>query len=133
MIDWKPEYELGIAAIDEQHRTWIALMNQLIEAKRHPDRKTKIIEVLHQLVDYTRYHFDFEDELLRNTEFEETERHREQHVRFRRQAEELLARATSGDIPLASETLVKMRDWFFHHIHVEDRKYAEFLKSRIAA
>lgn len=69
-VKWEKKFELGIPAIDEQHRHLVGLCNQLHSetmSRRSPDGKAwrvALSEALRETVSYTRTHFHLEEKLM---------------------------------------------------------------------
>ena len=78
-ITWKPEYDLGIHIIDEQHRGVVSIINSLyyaIQNKYGENMLTPTINMIHQ---YTRIHFNLEEDFLEKCDFPHLKEHRELH------------------------------------------------------
>ena len=57
VITWKPEYDIGIQEIDEQHRRLVALINNLYNALVRKGSTEEIGQVIDEVIDYTKVHF----------------------------------------------------------------------------
>jgi hemerythrin len=67
MIQWKPEYSIGVAAIDEQHQKLFDLANQayaLLNDNLRIDKYDAIVAILGELKEYTVYHFKSEEDYM---------------------------------------------------------------------
>jgi len=70
--EMKPEYYTGIKFIDEEHsklfeianKTYELLMNEFI-----PDKYDYIMEVVNELKDYAKYHFDHEETYMSSIKY----------------------------------------------------------------
>lgn len=54
---WSDSYSVGIPEIDEQHKALFDLMERLHKAIAARQGSAACIEILKELVDYTRIHF----------------------------------------------------------------------------
>jgi len=124
-IVWEDEYDLGIKIIDEHHRALVAMINSLSYGILNNYDK-KILRPLSSMIfDYTRIHFEVEEQFLEEIDFTDAQAHRALHC-------ELLERykSVSHDFLVhkdSHEFLIFLRDWWINHICHEDLKYKEFL------
>lgn len=64
MYEMKPEYLTGIDFIDEEHTKLFSIANnayELLTDQFIPDKYDYILEVINELKEYTKYHFDHEE------------------------------------------------------------------------
>lgn len=67
MYEMKKEYFTGIDFIDEEHTKLFAIANEVYELLTNqfiPDKYDYILKVVHDLKDYTKYHFHHEEEYM---------------------------------------------------------------------
>jgi hemerythrin-like metal-binding protein len=79
-------------------------------------------------VDYTRVHFNFEEEMLREAGYESLAEHIEQHRLLTGQVVELLQRIQDGHVISNTTLMLMLRHWLTDHILKDDRRYARALK-----
>lgn len=79
---WGEEFHTGIGFVDEQHHALIDLFNQLSASftERGDESEAAVQRVFSQLMDYARYHFSLEEELMRKEGVDS--RHVALHVRL---------------------------------------------------
>lgn len=82
LINWNPALSLGHPTIDSQHQRLVDLLNQLYDAIQDRQGVMVLRTVLTELEHYTEYHFETEDELMRETRHEFTEEHRQEHLQM---------------------------------------------------
>ncbi|MDX8405357.1 MAG: hemerythrin family protein [Mariprofundus sp.] len=58
---WNSDYETGIASIDSQHQQLVLLINKLSENLSNGSDAFVLNSILHELTDYTIYHFKAEE------------------------------------------------------------------------
>ena len=126
---WEDKYSLHIAEIDRQHRKLFALFNELYDAMQQGHGTEVIDKVLTSVVDYTAYHFAFEEKLLKEAGYREEAAHRAEHGKLAEQAKLLAQRLKSagGDPTVVIATLKFLGDWLARHILVSDKHFAPFL------
>lgn len=127
-IEWDATFSVNQAEIDEQHKKWIGIYNTLADAMdRDPEGQTGITsEILKSMLDYAKYHFQFEEEYMRTIGYPA----RGSHTRLHRECDALIYEAyvavSEGNTVLNADLLKMIKEWLLDHILVEDKKYAEF-------
>lgn len=127
MMQWNNVLATGVTTIDNQHKKLLELTNQLGGAIERGD--VEIVElVLKDLVDYTVYHFSFEEELMEKAGYAALPLHRRVHQLFTARLPEFQQRYEAGEDVLRElhDMLVK---WLLNHIQNEDRDYAETVRA----
>ena len=129
MLQWKEEYEVGVAEIDEQHQKLIDIANRVYELMRNElalDKYDQIVEILQELKEYTVYHFHFEEGLMQKAKYKKRFSHKILHQNF-------LAQVEAVDLSAVDENqdayLVQIMDfianWLIDHIVGEDKKVGQ--------
>jgi hemerythrin len=125
-IKWSQENELGIPIIDEQHRAAVATINSLfyfIQKKRGIAALRPTLSVLEQ---YTKIHFETEEELLKQSGYPDFEAHANLHRELESKSHEIMRQAIADED--ASMALTFLKEWWLDHINKQDRKYLPYLK-----
>ncbi len=133
MLEWKPEYSVGVARIDAQHRKLFDYINELEQAMRKGQGREVLGKVLRNLLAYTREHFATEEELMRRTDFPELAQHKAAHDAFVEKALTFERRHTAGELGLTVELVSSLADWVRNHVLGMDQRYAPHLKAHKAA
>lgn len=132
-LTWKNEYNLGLPEIDEQHKKWVELMGLLFDTLKQQDaawRKILVSQVIDELFEYSVFHLNFEEEMLKNSSFPLYQEHCDEHDLLRNLAKGYRIKAESDEDVMASQLLVDMQNWLVDHICIHDKKYADFLNSQ---
>ena len=127
MIQWNEVLATGIPAIDNQHKKLLELANQLGGAIERGDAEVAEY-VLGDLVDYTVYHFSFEEELMEKAGYHLLPLHRRVHQLFTARIPEFQQRYAAGEDVLR-ELHTMLVNWLVKHIQHDDRDYAPAIKS----
>ncbi|NLG87180.1 MAG: bacteriohemerythrin, partial [Firmicutes bacterium] len=91
MISWKEEYRVGVALIDEQHKKLFEIANrayELLKDEWRTDKYDNIVAILEELRDYALFHFNAEEQLMKEIGYRRFLSHKVQHDDFK---EELAA------------------------------------------
>ena len=130
LITWNDSIAVDIKSIDAQHQIWIGLINDLHEAMRLGKGKGVIAQTLTKVVDYTRTHFTYEEELMTKLAYPEFAQHKALHDEFAAKVQDWQRRQQAADVALTLEVMGSLKDWLINHIQTADRRYVPWLKSK---
>jgi hemerythrin-like metal-binding protein len=126
MIKWSEHYEVGVAAIDGQHREMFDITNRLLVGLRDGRDAGELVETLRELVRCTEHNVATEERLMQEHGLAPAH-HAEEHRR-------LLEAIRRFDLRLDPSGLAEstrwLREWLLGHIDEDDRPFAEQLRSR---
>lgn len=124
-IEWNESLSVGITSIDEQHKIWISLINELHDVLMgYSDEETLTPETcLQAMLDYGNFHLTYEEQLLEKAGYPLLEQHCREHDRFRRQIENALLAEREGHRLLNSEVMSLLTSWLQEHIMGSDMLY----------
>ena len=132
---WKDEYMTHIRELDEQHQKLVALVNSfyadLLQYQNNEQKREIVMRTLNALVDYSCYHFEAEENLMRKYEYTEYEHHKEEHERFKSQIARFIQEQTETPLVAPFPIVVFLRDWLITHIMKTDKQYGPFLTARM--
>ena len=126
-LDWKEEYSVGIASIDQQHRKLVNLINQLQTAVDYSTGEEFEREALDELVDYTKTHFSYEEGLMKDNDYPDYEPHKAVHEKMISQVDAVLAEYEQDRDAAMKDAVVFLKDWLINHINGTDKEYSRFL------
>ena len=132
MFEWKPEYSVGYAEIDTQHKRLFVLAGDLYEAMAAGKGKGVLSKTLAELVSYTKLHFATEERLMRAHHYPDYAHHKANHDALTARVVEYQKDFETGRVAITVGLLQFLKDWLRHHIGETDRKIAAFLKSKAA-
>jgi hemerythrin len=116
----------GISEIDEQHGQLVSYLERLLSwiDKGHGFAAT--FDALDSLSAYTRTHFEFEEQHMREHRYPKLDEHIELHRAIILAMAELRTDLESAK-DVEDELVTALRLWVVKHIDVEDASYATFL------
>jgi hemerythrin-like metal-binding protein len=126
LVVWKPEYNLGIAIIDEQHRGIVSTINSLFYAMQHEHGHKLLGPIIDMVNDYTQTHFDLEEDFLEHCNYSELDRHRELHGELMETLKKVGRKSLLQQEPL--QFLDFLKKWWIDHICNEDMAFRNYLK-----
>lgn len=135
MFKWKDAYKTNIEEIDKQHQKIFEIGNKLydtVKAGDHVDQYDEIMNIIEELRNYTRYHFDYEEEMLEKHGYENLETQKKQHEIYIKKIEGLKEEEVDEDQKGTKMGLLTMvSDWIALHILNEDFRYREFITDQM--
>jgi hemerythrin-like metal-binding protein len=129
-MTWTSDLSVGVAVLDDDHKKLIGIINQLHFGITAGHDKEVLGAVLGQLVNYTKFHFAREEEMLLAAGYQAMPSHLTEHEKFIRQISNVQARLKSSSAAMLDLELMDfLRDWLFSHILVSDKKYGPRLNA----
>jgi len=125
--EWNSRNNIGVEAIDEDHRKFLGLINTLQEAVQKCTATEVQGRIMSNLIIHVHSHFAAEEDLMRRSHFPWMEEHQSEHRIFAQRVYELQRELAWGNRSLAIEMLNAMNNWFQHHVTGTDRKLQPFV------
>lgn len=132
-IPWDPSMSVHVEELDEQHRAFIAVLNNLhdvLMAGTFGQVLGARDEALAGLERYVSTHFAAEERYLESIGYPDLQGHRALHEAFARQVSGYRGEAGNGGQVLNSDLVKTMITWVRDHLVDEDSKYARFAAGR---
>lgn len=126
--DLSPTLATGHPDIDGQHRMLIHMIRELsaqIVAKEHHQG---VLDALQGMLAYAATHFEDEEEIMEQADWDGLERHEGLHARFLWKTGDLKSRVQENSAQASHEALEFLLKWLVEHIKVEDRAFFKTLK-----
>lgn len=130
LFEWTDDLSVSIEEIDNQHKVLIGIINQLFLAVAHRKSDKVIGEILDALTDYTRTHFELEENLMRSAGYggEAFETHLAIHRAFVEKIEAIAHKVMVENKAVSFELMNYLKHWLRDHIMVTDKEYAQALR-----
>jgi len=126
-VQWKDEYSVGIESIDLQHKKLLGLINSLQTAVNYKTGEAFEREALDELVDYTKTHFKFEEDMMERNGYPDFTIHRAEHERMIARVEEVLKQYQQDQDTAMQNAIDFLQEWLINHINGTDKQYSSFL------
>ena len=111
-ITWKSEYEIGVPAIDDQHKRLFAMLDNLTR----PDEDIRHTELILELGRYIAEHFAYEADLMRKHTYPKQAEHLAQHQGLAAQYHSMTEGIKATDAKAVARTRMVVYAWFTRHI-----------------
>lgn len=129
-VGWRDDLSVGIESIDNDHKKLLTLINNLQSAAHYNMGESFERQALQELADYTKYHFEREERLMREHEYPDYEAHEAQHREMIDRVNDALAAYDKNPEDTVNELTKLLKSWLLRHIAGTDQQYSEYLRSR---
>ena len=130
LIKLEDNLKLDILEIDSQHETLIGLINRLHETMLQGADKATLDGLLSQLLEHTRTHFAYEEQLMSQHNYPGYEAHKSEHSRLMQHLVDLAGRYKNGELLLSFAIVLELKGWAVVHIEKSDKPLGTFLKNQ---
>jgi hemerythrin-like metal-binding protein len=131
-FSWDTKFSVGHAMVDRQHKELLNIMNEmeslLVASPGNYDRIIRL-DIVTRLLDFTAKHFRLEQELMLEGGYlvAEAHGHWRSHKEYDATFYTLYRELRAKELVLDSSILAAIRNKFFNHILLEDKKTFQFL------
>lgn len=126
-IEWKAEYETGVAVIDEQHRNLVEIINRFEEALQKGKASRQANQILNDLTGYTQEHFATEERLMAEAGYPHLKTHQSQHRQLLQKVERFQFEFNAAGRRITAELHEFLGYWLINHIQRDDRAFGPCL------
>lgn len=131
LMTWTEEMSVKVKVLDDDHKTLIAMLNELNDGIESNRARAVLESVVGKLSNYTRVHFAREEHLFATTGYAEGPAHKAEHTLLARRVMNLQARFEAGQSrELGMETMAFLKNWLTDHIMGSDQKYGPHLNAK---
>ncbi len=129
-MTWTTDMSVGVTVLDDDHKKLMGIINQLHYGIKAGHSREVLEAVLGQLVDYTKFHFGREEELLVKTEYLAVSAHKAEHDNFINRISNLQTRIKTAPVVMLDLELMNfLSNWLITHIQGSDKKYGPRLNA----
>lgn len=127
LMEFGKDHKIGLKKIDEQHADIIDSVNHIYDIKDH--EKTEILEAFDQLLSRFKYHFESEENLMKENKVVQFISHKLEHDRALKKYSEYYNTFKSGNDTFDSNILVSIKNWMESHLVKKDMKLQALIKA----
>jgi hemerythrin len=129
-IIWDESFSVNNEEIDNQHKRWIDIINELHDALiKGKGLGTITGKSINAMIEYGESHFSYEEEQMKHFNYPGIATHTKIHSVFLNKMKRILCDNESGVTVLNREIMDELMNWLVAHILKEDIKFASFLQS----
>jgi hemerythrin-like metal-binding protein len=125
-IVWSEALSIGKMEIDAEHKQLIRISNSLLRAMQEGRNKNDIAKILHELREYTVFHFTNEEEYMRSIGYPDLAKHMEEHNILKRRVKDFQHSVFIGEKVEFGPLREMLKDWLVGHILSCDLRIKEY-------
>lgn len=126
-IEWTDSFSVGSDLFDRQHIQIIDLINKLIANSNSSVDSVIVSDILTKMTEYALIHFRDEEQFLYQNNYEDIEDHKKLHRDFITKTVSFCQATTLQIDVVPDKLLTYLKEWWIHHILVEDMQYKYLL------
>jgi hemerythrin len=128
-IVWTDRNNLNIPIIDEQHKGIVSIINSLHYFIKQGIGFQALLPTIIIMEQYSIIHFEAEQMMLKKYEYPDYDNHFMLHAQLR---ENIKAIKAQTFLNKDSDAVINfLKNWWIHHINVEDKKYELWISSQL--
>ncbi len=134
-VDWDDKLLLQVPEIDEQHKKLIQIANKLYTAAAGTPQEYKLQmrTIIKELIDYTVYHFTFEENYMKKYGYAGLAIHKMQHDNFVDQIRKETEKLSDSDPQDGLKLYDYLAKWVVNHIAKADPAWARIVRPQLNA
>lgn len=121
---WSDEYNLNVDKIDDDHKQIVRLINILIE-EINIGKKPAMIKAFNDLINFSKQHFDEEEDYMRSFNYPQLDAHAKVHKRLISQLHDHRDSINRGEFN-GSKVVLFIQNWLLSHIMGIDNDYVKY-------
>ena len=130
-IAWSDYLSVGVLEMDQEHRQFIARVNDLNKAIIESESKSTVERLMDLMLMEAAHHFSHEEELLARWKYPETAAHIAKHADLTAQFERVMKEFAQTDINFVWALKgLQFKQLLVAHLLKEDMKYRDFLRAQ---
>ena len=122
LIEWKPEFSVGNAAVDHEHRELIDLINRVQAAVREQPDRDHIAAGLGEIYAQIAAPFALEEKIMRDAAYEDIGPHKADHEALLDQLADIIDGVEIGTTLDEDDLSSRLDRWFSDHFRTHDAK-----------
>ena len=125
LIQWTDDLSVGVKEIDEQHKIFLNILNDLCDTSCSLHPISEIASILKQLTSYASFHFATEEKYFDKFNYELSTEHKEEHNKLLTKVTEFNQIFINEGDAILPELLDFLEDWLIDHLSGQDKKYTK--------
>ena len=122
LLEWRTEYSVGVAAVDDEHRELISLINVLYERMDARSSITEIESGLGDIYKAIAMHFALEERIMADARYDELAQHKDDHEDLLDQLSDLMDSFVKDPLVGSGRLEDELSAWFTHHFATPDAR-----------
>ncbi|MDH5632347.1 MAG: bacteriohemerythrin [Gammaproteobacteria bacterium] len=130
LIEWRDDFELGIADVDHEHRQLIDLINELHTALAENNSSEQLQDFLGEVYARMAAHFALEERVMRELDYDEYVQHKDDHEQLLDGLRDIMDKYEDEQEYSDAEMASHLNSWFGNHFKSMDARFHQFLEKQ---
>jgi len=122
LLQWKPEYSVGVESMDDEHREMIDLINATYDKLASNPDADQIEQCLGDIFSTISMHFALEENMMRKSNYAGYQAHKDDHEELLDQIRDLMDDFDADSSAGAAKLEQGLSDWFAGHFSTFDAR-----------
>jgi hemerythrin len=122
LLQWKPEYSIGVQSMDDEHREMIELINATYGKLTSGHDAAQVEEYLGEILSTISMHFALEERMMRKAGYGEYQAHKDDHEALLDRLRDLMDDYFDDPKVGAHKLEQSLSDWFAGHFSSFDAR-----------
>jgi hemerythrin len=122
LLQWKPQYSVGIDAVDHEHQELIELINQLYDQLAGGSEKVRVEAFFGDLFKGISAHFALEERFMRERSYDQLTQHKTDHERLLDEIRDIMDDFADEQVLDATTLATRLEAWFARHFETHDAR-----------
>jgi hemerythrin len=123
LIEWRREFETGVAEVDHEHKELVSLINELHEQLGAHASRDVIHDFLGEVFAKISAHFALEETVMRKHDYDEYLDHKADHEKLLDDLRDIMDDFDNGTfVDYENRLDTAVRDWFVNHFKTKDAR-----------
>ena len=122
LLQWKPEYSVGVPSVDDEHREMIDMINGVYEGLGEAPDLMEIEKCLEDIFSTISLHFALEERIMRDNAYAEYDDHKEDHEDLLDEIRDLMDEFVADRDSGVKELEKRLSEWFSRHFATFDAR-----------
>lgn len=129
LIEWRDDFEIGITAVDFEHRELIGMINELHAGLAHSPERDSVLAFLGEIYARISAHFALEEKTMREIGYQAFAEHKADHETLLDDIGDIVDDVENNDTPdYAKDLGERLQSWFTTHFSTHDARLHRFLE-----
>ena len=128
-LRWKKNWECGEKNIDHQHRELFYLLSHLMKDSLEDIDNREVIEQINNIIEHLLFHFDYEESVLVEKNYEDVNNHKQIHGDLIRRTQEIRSLVSQGEINGLRAFSMIFEEVVADHLLKDDIQYFSYIQN----
>jgi hemerythrin len=123
IFSWNDDFKIGQEEVDKEHQKLFEIAAKALQHEKHADSKKFIKQIIIELYQYMKVHFENEEKYMESIGYPEIEAHKKLHENIIDQITQFVKQIATLSLENFERKLIEYMDvWLISHIIYDDQK-----------